>query len=158
MLVNSYPRYALFFGLLGIYLMFAIQNEVRHITSPVLYRILAKAVPRSNVCICLADDRFSQDDLELAAIKSYQELREFIEQDSEPLSEWGYWRKTALINAAYALKFNHPLILSNLSTYQTILPTYPRGSTLRRGTARSPRLSPLSLVGCAVNWPIGPAQ
>ncbi len=53
-------------------------------------------------------------------MQSFEELQGFIEQDPEPTDEWGYWRKTALINKAYALRFNYDLIVSDLSTYQSV--------------------------------------
>ena len=74
----------------------------------------------SNVCICIADSRYSKRDLLLADMRSFEELQGFIEQDPEPIDEWGYWRKTALINKAYALRFSHDFIVSDLSAYQSV--------------------------------------
>lgn len=56
----------------------------------------------------------------LAGVSSVEELREFIKHDPEPIEEWGYWSKTALINKAYALRFNHDVILSDLSSYKSV--------------------------------------
>ena len=46
-------------------------------------------------------------------------LRDFVREDPEATIEWGYWKKTALINKAYALKYGYPVIMSNLSKYQS---------------------------------------
>lgn len=72
-----------------------------------------------NVCVCLADNRFSERDLLLAEIESDSALKDFIAQDPQSAKDWGYWRKTALINTAYALKHGHNVVVSDLSAYQS---------------------------------------
>lgn len=83
----------------------------------------ALAHTKSDVCICLADSRYSTRDMMLADISSFEELRGIINQDPQPIDEWGYWRKTALINTAYALRFNYKVIVSDLSAYQSVFNT-----------------------------------
>jgi hypothetical protein len=75
---------------------------------------------KSKVCICLSDDRYSSQDLQMAAVNSTEELFEFALTRLLPLSDLEYWQKMALINIAYALKFGHRVIMSNLSAYRDV--------------------------------------
>lgn len=76
--------------------------------------------PDPNVCICLADNRFSERDLSLVGINSESDLLDFITEDPQASKDWGYWRKTAMINKIYALRHNYKLIMSDLSAYQSV--------------------------------------
>ena len=73
-------------------------------------RDLVQTDSGSSICICLADNRFTEGDLALAGATSIEELHRIIRQDPKPLVKWAYWRKTALINKAYALNFKHDVI------------------------------------------------
>jgi hypothetical protein len=68
---------------------------------------------KSKVCICLSDDRYSEQDLQMAALDSTKVLRDFVGTHFGTLSDLGYWQMTASMNIAYALKFGHQVIMSN---------------------------------------------
>lgn len=91
--------------------------------------ILASNHKQKVVCICLADDRYSLQDLQMANVKTSQELVDFVRtHHGETLSNLGYWQKTAVINIAYALKFGHKVIMSNLTAYRDVYKEQPRPS------------------------------
>ena len=83
-------------------------------------RVTPTITSKRTVCICLADDRFSRQDLEMATIDNIEELANFARTRLGPVSELQYWQKTALINTAYALKFGHKIIMSDLSAYRNV--------------------------------------
>lgn len=72
------------------------------------------------VCICLADDRYTDTDMQLNDIESLKELHRYARGLSKNSSELSYWRKTALMNTAYALKSGFDIILSDLSPYRDV--------------------------------------
>jgi hypothetical protein len=74
----------------------------------------------SKVCICLSDDRYSEQDLQMAVVDSRKALRDFVGTRFRNLSDLGYWQKTAIINVAYAMTFGHQVIMSNLSAYRNV--------------------------------------
>jgi hypothetical protein len=76
--------------------------------------------PKGKVCICLADDRYSLKDIQMAALNSTEELHVFARTHLGAVSDLDYWQKTALINTAYALQFGYGVIMSNLSRYRDV--------------------------------------
>ena len=72
------------------------------------------------ICICLADDRYTDLDMQLNNVTSLQELHQYASSLSKNSSELNYWQKTALMNSAYALKSGYDIILSDLSPYRNV--------------------------------------
>lgn len=117
------PRHGLVFLMIVLYSVLRIVLQPGKMEPPTNQLLLggpaSQRNPRTGVCICLADNRFSERDLSLARVKSFDGLRDFIRQDPQPVKDWGYWKKTALINTAYALRFGHQLIVSDLSAFKS---------------------------------------
>jgi hypothetical protein len=65
--------------------------------------------------------------MQLNTVASIQQLHQYAEGLSKDSSELSYWQRTALMNSAYALKFGHKVILSNLSSYRDVF-AEPRNS------------------------------
>jgi hypothetical protein len=88
---------------------------------------LARAKQEMKVCVCLADDRYTDLDIQLNNIESLQGLHQYARNLSNNSSGLNYWQKTTLMNSAYALKFGYDIILSDLSSYRDAFPE-PRKS------------------------------
>lgn len=114
----------------GLGLIFLLQNifSLRYFLIDTMTSVnFTRARQEMKVCICLADDRYTDTDMQINSIHSIQELRQYARNLSNNSSELSYWRKTALINSAYAMKSGYDIILSDLSPYRKVF-TEPRPS------------------------------
>lgn len=117
----------LFFGL-GLIFLFQNLFSLRYfLNENVRPNSLAQTKQDMKVCICLADDRYTDNDMQLNNIRSLPQLRDYIRSFSKNSSELDYWQKTALMNGAYAIKVGYDIILSDLSPYRDTFPE-PRQS------------------------------
>jgi hypothetical protein len=107
-----------FIGLGLIYLLQNILSLRYFLRDTMKPKILGRLRPETKVCICLADDRYTDVDMQLNEIKSIQELHRYARRLSNNSSDLNYWQKTALMNSAYALRSGHRVILSDLSRYR----------------------------------------
>ena len=79
-----------------------------------------RARQEMKVCICLADDRYTDIDMQINNIGSLRELHRYARGLSKNASELSYWQKSALMNSAYAMKSGYDVILSDLSPYRDV--------------------------------------
>lgn len=117
--------------ILGLGVIFLLQNILlsrtflKQTRRPSNIKVLKQEI---KICICLADDRYTDRDMQLNNVTSLQELHQYVRDLSGKSSELGYWQKTALMNSAYALKSGYDIILKWLSSYwQYLHNQYERG-------------------------------
>ena len=108
---------------IGLGLIFLLQNilSLRYfLRDTMITDSLTRARQEMKICICLADDRYTDTDMQLNNIKSLQELHQYARGLSQNWSNIKYWQKSALMNSAYAIKSGYDVIMSDLSPYRDV--------------------------------------
>jgi len=108
---------------IGLGLIFLLQNilSLRYfLKDTMITDSLTRARQEMKICICLADDRYTDTDMQLNNIKSLQELHQYARGLSENWSNLKFWQKSALMNSAYAIKSGYDVIMSDLSPYRDV--------------------------------------